>query len=102
KGPGNVVIDETNSSPFLFQDVDSKEDGSPDFYWNACYAAIAAANHALEDIRTAPNPQDYNAQKGEAHMARAYAHIMLVTLFAKFNSPYTALSHSGIPCVAIP
>ena len=102
KGPGNVVIDETNSSPFLFQDVDSKEGGSPDYYWNACYAAIAAANHALEAISTAPNREDYSAQKGEAHIARAYAHFMLVTLFAKVYDPATAASDPGIPYVTKP
>ena len=102
KGAGSVVFDERNANPYFFQDVQSKDEGSPDFYWNACYAAIAAANHALEAINNAPNPEDYNAQKGEALLARAYSHFMLVTLFAKVYDPATAASDPGIPYVTKP
>lgn len=102
KGSGPVVIDEINENPYFFKDVSSKEQGSPDFYWTACYAAIAAANHALEAIENAPNPEDYSAQKGEALIARAYSHFMLVTLFAKVYDPATAASDPGIPYVTKP
>ncbi|MCJ8166636.1 RagB/SusD family nutrient uptake outer membrane protein [Pontibacter sp. E15-1] len=102
KGFGQVVEDEVNQSPYLFQEVRDKEQGSPQYYWNACYAAIAAANQALEAIRNAPNPTDYNAQRGEALVARAYAHFMLVTLFSKVYDPATAASDPGIPYVTVP
>lgn len=102
KGQGGVILEDENINPYFFQDVQSREEGSPDFYWNACYAAIAAANHALEAIRNAPNPEDYNAQKGEALIARAYSHFMLVTLFAKVYDPATAASDPGIPYVTEP
>lgn len=102
KGTGPVVVDVINTNPYFFEDVQSKEPGSPDFYWNACYAAIAAANHALEAINIAPNPDDYSAQKGEALLARAYSHFMLVTLFAKVYDPATAASDPGIPYVTKP
>lgn len=102
KGTNNVEIEEVNESPYLFEDVQSKDQGSPDNYWNACYAAIAAANHALEAIHTAPNPDDYQAQKGEALVARAYAHFMLVTLFANVYDPATAATDPGIPYVTSP
>lgn len=102
KGFGPVVVDEVNTNPYFFQDVQSKEQGSPDNYWNACYAAIAAANHALEAIENAPNPNDYSAQKGEALLARAYAHFMLVTLFSNVYDPATAASDPGIPYVTQP
>lgn len=102
KGPGQVVVDERNQNPYFFQDVQNKNQGSPDNYWNACYAAIASANHALEAISKAPNPQEFRAQKGEALLARAYAHFMLVTLFSKVYDPATANTDPGIPYVTEP
>lgn len=103
KGTGNdVVSDERNTNPYFFKDVQSRVQGSPDNYWYACYAAIAAANHALEIIENAPNEADYSTQKGEALLARAYSHFMLVTLFAKVYDPATASSDPGIPYVKEP
>jgi hypothetical protein len=103
KGAGPaVVVDEINQNPYFYQDVQDRNQGSPDYYWNACYAAIAAANHALEAIENAPNPTEYSAQKGEALVARAYSHFMLVTLFAKVYDPATAASDPGIPYVTEP
>lgn len=102
KGTGPVVVDEINKNPYFYQDVTDKNQGSPDYYWNACYAAIAAANHALEAIAKAPNPNEFSAQKGEALVARAYSHFMLVTLYAKVYDPATAASDPGIPYVTEP
>lgn len=103
KGAG--VQDRTNIDPFFFQDVDYKDQDSPEFYWDGCYTAIAAANQALETIRNAADSNQYKAQKGEALVCRAYAHFMLVTFFSK---PYSARSGStsntdlGIPYVTTP
>lgn len=102
KGPGNVEVDQVNTSSYFFNDVQFREEGSPDNYWFAAYQAISAANHALEAIEKAPNPNDYQAQKGEALVARAYAHFMLVTLFAKAYDPATAASDPGVPYVTTP
>lgn len=100
KGGGHT--DERNQNPYFFQDVKNKDQGSPDFYWNACYAAIAAANHALEAIENADNRSEYAPYKGEALVARAYAHFMLVTLFSKVYDPATAGTDPGIPYVTEP
>jgi starch-binding outer membrane protein, SusD/RagB family len=102
KGGGAVVLEEENLSPYFFRDVVLKTEGTPAYYWNACYAAIAAANHALEVIEKASDPAPYQAQKGEALVARAYAHFMLVTLFAKVYDPATAATDPGIPYVTAP
>jgi len=103
KGPiQNVIADERNEDPYYFKDVQNKAQGSPDFYWNAAYAAIAAANHAQEAIAQAPNPNEFNAQRGEALVARAYAHFMLVSLFSKVYNPATAATDPGIPYVTAP
>jgi len=98
KGIG--LLDRTNIDPFFFRDVANIEEDSPEFYWNACYKAIAAANEALEVCAT--DPAKYTAQKGEALVCRAYAHFMLVTFFSKVYDPATAGNDPGIPYVLKP
>ncbi len=91
-----------NQDPWRFENVQSRNQDSPDYYWYACYKAIAAANRALYIIRSAQDGLDYSSQKGEALVARAYAHFMLVTIFAKAYDPLTALADPGIPYVTEP
>ncbi len=99
--PG-AFTDATNTDPYFFRDVSLTEQDSPEFYWSACYSAIASANQALESIANSEDPSQYDAQKGEALVARAYAHFMLVNLFAKFYDEETASSDPGIPYVKEP
>jgi len=92
-----------NSSPWNYIDqIDADSEDTPPFYWNSCYKAIAAANYALEAIEKAGNTPEYAASKGEALVARAYVHFMLVTLFAKSYDPATASTDPGIPYVTLP
>ncbi len=87
---------------YAWKDIQEISQDSPIYYWNSCYAAIAAANQALDAIEKAEDPQNYIAQKGEALVARAYAHFMLVTFYAK---PYDAARSGtdiGIPYVTEP
>lgn len=100
KGAG--TIENYNVDAYKFSDIRDDQQDSPEFYWNACYAAIAVANQALETCATAPNPDAYRAQKGEALLARAYAHFMLVTVFSETYNPTTAASDPGIPYVTEP
>lgn len=100
KGAGTV--ENVNGDPFQFIDVRDDQEDSPEFYWNACYKAIAVANLALETCAKAPNPEEYQAQRGEALLCRAYAHFMLVTFFAETYDPATAASSPGIPYVTEP
>ena len=100
---GTGVQDKTNIDPYFFRDVTDNQQDSPEFYWNACYTAIAAANQALETIQNAgADSTQYTAQKGEALVCRAYAHFMLVTFFAKVYDPSTASTDLGIPYVTTP
>src|SRR5687767_9590555 len=64
KGIGG--LNRTILDPFYFKDVSDNKEDSPEFYWNACYKAIAAANQALEVCSKAIDPESYSAQKGEA------------------------------------
>ena len=100
KGIGG--LDKTYVDPFMFRDVSDNQQDSPEFYWNACYNAIAAANQALEACTNAHDPENYTSEKGEALVARAYAHFMLVTIFSKVYDASTASSDAGIPYVLKP
>jgi starch-binding outer membrane protein, SusD/RagB family len=91
-----------NTNPYFWQDPTTREQDSPEGYWASCYSAIAAANHALEIIQQLGDTKEFAAQKGEALLARAYAHFMLVNLFAKPYDPATANSDLGIPYVTEP
>lgn len=100
KGAG--VIYNQNLDPYFFRDVRQSDQDSPDYYWSACYEAIAAANQALKTISAANDPADYSAQKGEALIARAYAHFSLVTLFAKPYDPASSGNDPGVPYIKEP
>ncbi|RXK87445.1 RagB/SusD family nutrient uptake outer membrane protein [Filimonas effusa] len=98
-GTPNVTMD-----PYNFVDVRDNNEDSPEFYWNSCYTAIAAANEALEAIELAPeaDKRKYSASKGEALVARAYAHFMLVNVFSKFYNEASFANDPGIPYVTKP
>lgn len=97
KGAGTVEI--INSAPYRFEDVADINRDSPTNYWNAAYAAIAAANHALEAIEKAGDDPAYRPYRGEALVARAYAHFMLVNFFAQPYDAATAATNPGVPYV---
>ncbi|MCD0469849.1 RagB/SusD family nutrient uptake outer membrane protein [Flavobacterium sp. JAS] len=71
-------------------------------YWDACYRAIAHANTALEAIDKLGNTSSLNPQRGEALLARAYSHFMLVSFWSKRYDPATASKDLGIPYVTKP
>lgn len=82
-------FDNTYTTRFLDQiyrwdDVTESDNESPERYWSACYAAIATANTALKAIEDMGGATSTLLKecKGEALMARAYAHFMLVNVFA--------------------
>ncbi|HEY6955293.1 MAG TPA: RagB/SusD family nutrient uptake outer membrane protein [Flavisolibacter sp.] len=99
---GSPDLNVINSDVYFFKDTRTTGEDTPEFYWFACYHAIAASNEALKTISNVSNPNDYVAQKAEALVTRAYAHFMLVNIFAKFYDPATASSDPGIPYVTEP
>ncbi|GAB1857056.1 RagB/SusD family nutrient uptake outer membrane protein [Flavobacteriaceae bacterium MHTCC 0001] len=78
---------------------DDDED-TPTNYWNEAYEAIAQANQALASLDEL-GLFDVN-ERGEALLCRAYAHFMLVNIFAKAYSPSTASSDLGVTYVTTP
>ncbi len=87
---------------FLWEDADEHDDyNTVTNYWQEAYAAIAQANAALEALEniTDDRTKFRSAIKGEALACRAYAHFMLVSLFAKNYDAGTAASDLGVPYV---
>jgi starch-binding outer membrane protein, SusD/RagB family len=98
----NATPSQIYSKPYFWEDVLQLDQDSPQYYWASCYAAIAAANQALESINKLGGGAKLDPQKGEALVARAYAHFMLVNLYSKFYDPSTAGTDLGIPYVTTP
>lgn len=87
---------------FLWRDVIAGGNDTFDAFWAGCYSAIAAANHALEAIEKLGGAEALPEQYGEALMARAFAHLYLVTLFSHCYDPGSAAIYPGIPYVEVP
>mgnify|MGYP001034064263 CR=1 FL=1 len=102
KGNGVGGLDDVISRPYNWQDVIGDATGSTTSYWNSCYEAIAAANQALEAIEKQNLGNAVLPYKGEALVARAYAHFMLVTFFSKVYTIGGANDSPGIPYVTAP
>jgi starch-binding outer membrane protein, SusD/RagB family len=99
---GTTKEDQHNQS-YQWQDVDELFQDSPTFYWNETYEAIAHANEVLAVVDQLPGEEaQRRAVKGEALLARAYGHFMLVNLFAKHYDEGTASRDLGIPYVLEP
>ncbi|MFW0715712.1 RagB/SusD family nutrient uptake outer membrane protein [Pedobacter sp. N23S346] len=102
KGPGIGTEGRTVSLPYYWQDNEDNIEDTPTQYWNSCYEAIAAANAALEAIELNNLGSAVLPYKGEALVARAYAHFMLVTLYSKAYDPAGSNDSPGIPYVTTP
>ena len=70
---------------------------TPPHYFYAAYGAIANANYALEAVENLGGGSDLNYLKGEALVARAYAHFMLGLFWCKPFNPATAATDLGLP-----
>lgn len=105
KGPNAAGAQhyEVNRGPYMFEDVGTElSQDSPNYFWNNTWRAIAAANHALRAIEDGDFGPEVLPYKGEALLARAYAHFMLVTIFARAYDPADADQHPGVPYVTEP
>ena len=84
----------------------STQEDSPSYVWESCYAAIAAANHALvaiEELNAADPTVELKAQKGEALLCRAYGHFILINMFSQaYKDEAASASDMGIPYVTAP
>jgi len=105
KGPlaPSIQLYGINQGPYMFEETtEETSTDSPSSYWNKSYEAIAAANHTLRAIEENNFGIEALPYKGEALLCRAYAHFMLVTLFAHAYDPVTAMNYPGVPYVTEP
>ncbi len=71
---------------------------TPEAAWRKYYNDIYEANVVLEGIDKATGSDALRQSvKGEAYMNRAYAHFMLVNIFAKHYNAATASTDLGVP-----
>ncbi|GAA4516149.1 RagB/SusD family nutrient uptake outer membrane protein [Sphingobacterium thermophilum] len=104
KGPGQGGhVNQPMVDLYFWKDPTGSGNSTPVQYWNGCYTAIAAANQALEAIELGNfKESEIRQYKGEALVARAYAHFMLVTLFSKAYEIGKQNTSPGIPYVTEP
>ncbi|MCB6972442.1 MULTISPECIES: RagB/SusD family nutrient uptake outer membrane protein [Butyricimonas] len=103
KGTWQVsVYPQMQEEAYKWEENTTNDYDSPTKYWDACYRAIAAANHALEAIDNLGNTPELQPYRGEALVARAYAHFMLVNFWGKHYNPATMASDLGVAYVEKP
>ena len=103
KGTWQVsVYPQMQEEAYKWEENKTNDYDSPTKYWDACYRAIAAANHALEAIDNLGNTPELQPYRGEALVARAYAHFMLVNFWGKHYNPATMASDLGVAYVEKP
>lgn len=102
KGPATGHNSDPYLSLYYWRDITDNGNNTPTQYWNGCYEAISAANQALASIEEFGLEEEAKAYKGEALVARAYAHFMLVQFFAKAYEIGKANDSPGIPYVTKP
>ena len=103
-GPNTAYANATTRQAYYWERITNENQDTPDGYWFSCYRAIAHANQALQSIKELEKNGYYKKSetdpvKGEALLCRAYAHFMLVNLFAEHFDPATAETASGIAYV---
>lgn len=81
---------------FAWEDITESNNDGIDNIWSAGYGAIASANAALQAIDEAGNPSSLSGQRGEALLARAYNHWILVNIFAQNYSKKFSSTDLGI------
>jgi tetratricopeptide (TPR) repeat protein len=97
KGPTNSLSNRFIEQVATWQDVTESNNESPTMVWEAHYGAIANANQALSAIEEMGEPEELLPYKGEALIARAYNHFILVNLFCLHYNKQTSTQDLGIP-----
>lgn len=101
-GDTNGLYDHFSQQIYNWEDIYETDNESPTMVWQDFYTAISAANHAIEAIDRLPASANMQAARGEALLCRAYAHFILVNLFAQHYSAQHASTDAGIPYIVAP
>jgi tetratricopeptide (TPR) repeat protein len=97
KGPTNSLSSRFIEQVAQWQDVTETDNEDPKSVWESHYMAIANANQALAAIEEIGEREDLLPYKGEALLARAYSHFILVNLFSLHYNKKTSDKDLGIP-----
>ena len=98
KGPGASTERDVNRTAYLWEDFTANDNAETTTnYWEESYYAITHANHGLEAIKERGESPELDQFKGEALIARAYAHFMLANFFCMRYDPGTENTELGIP-----
>lgn len=95
-GVGNPNSERILEEVFRWEDVTEITNDGPSYVWEACYSAIGNANEALAAIEEMGNPASLSPHRGEALVARAYSHFILVNMFAMHYTEKFAETDLGI------
>lgn len=103
-GAENPNTDRFIDEIFAWQDVSDVDNEDPEHVWQASYAAIAAANQAIEAMEEEAGPEatGYEAEMAEALLCRAYSHFILVNVFSHAYTAATADQKLGVTYMSRP
>lgn len=87
---------------YAWLDMTREDWDSSKWYWDRHVTAISHCNQALEAIANLADPTSANAQKGEALVARAWAHFNMVNYFAMPYNAQTSERDLGVPYLTEP
>lgn len=96
-GENNPYFSRFYEQLYRWVDVTETDNEDPKRIWEACYRAISHANQALQAIDEMGNPEELRPARGEALIARAYSHFILVNVFCQNYSSVHSSSDLGIP-----
>lgn len=102
-GDLNGNYDKFSEQCYRWQEITESDNENAALVWQGHYAAIAAANHALEAIDQLGYTNDtLRALRGEALLCRAYSHFILTNLFCQNFSKQHSQSDLGVPYITEP
>lgn len=83
-GDNNPYSDRFLTQCYKWIDITETDNQDPEYYWEDLYQCIETANMALEGIESMGGARttELKEAQAEALMCRAYAHFMLVNIFA--------------------
>ncbi|WP_028889826.1 RagB/SusD family nutrient uptake outer membrane protein [Tenacibaculum ovolyticum] len=101
-GEDNPWFDRFYEQNAYWEDITETANDGPASLWSGCYSAIANANQALAGINEQGNPESLSAERGEALIARAYSHFVLINMFSMHYNTQTSDTDLGVPYLETP
>lgn len=99
KGSGLSATTVSTNSYYWEEVFSSTSQDTPEYFWDECYEDVAVANEALDALAEIEEEDVSAALRAEARLIRAYAHFMLVNLWATSYDSITAATDLGVPIV---